>query len=197
MLTYLWKLMHKQRKSANRLSSTWKGILTQSFIARNWIIRNLWQIQLALQEEQLPAECTVRLKNFFLSKLLCICPFLLKKNLIKGRIWHLQKSPTSYSTKGSHFVTSPLGGLYLEGRFNGGIFTLRVWGAYIWKGHIHGGAYFRNFTVYYYVYHHYYYCCCYYTHAIFCTLYIRPVSNVMLLPCRTQLIELNSTLTWQ
>ena len=27
-----------------------------------------------------------------------------------------------------------LGGLYLEGRFNGGIFALRFWGAYIWKG---------------------------------------------------------------
>ena len=28
----------------------------------------------------------------------------------------------------------PLGGLYLEGRFNGGFFALRVWGAYIWRG---------------------------------------------------------------
>ena len=28
----------------------------------------------------------------------------------------------------------PLGGLYLEGRFNGGFFVLRVWGAYIWRG---------------------------------------------------------------
>ena len=30
--------------------------------------------------------------------------------------------------------TSPPGGLYLEGRFNGGFFALPVWGAYIWKG---------------------------------------------------------------
>ena len=36
----------------------------------------------------------------------------------------------------------PTGGLHLERRFNGGFFTLPVWGAYI------GGAYFRNFTVY-------------------------------------------------
>ena len=36
----------------------------------------------------------------------------------------------------------PGGGLYLEGQFNGGFFALRVWGL------IHGGAYFRNFTVY-------------------------------------------------
>ena len=79
MLTYLWKLTHKQRKSADRLSSIWKGILTQSFIARNWIIRNLWWVQLALQEEQLHAECTMRLKNFYLSKLLCIWSFLFKK----------------------------------------------------------------------------------------------------------------------
>ena len=27
---------------------------------------------------------------------------------------------------------SPSGGLYLEGRFNGGFFALRFWGAYIW-----------------------------------------------------------------
>ena len=134
MLTYLWKLMHKQRKSANRLSSTWKDILTQSFIARNWIIRNLWQIQLALQEEQLPAECTVRLKNFFLSQLLCICPFLLKKNLIKSRIWHLQKSPTSYSTKGSNFGTSPLGGLYWRGDLTEGFLRYEFEGLIFERG---------------------------------------------------------------
>ena len=28
----------------------------------------------------------------------------------------------------------PGGGLYLEGRFNGRVFALRVWGAYIWRG---------------------------------------------------------------
>ena len=27
-----------------------------------------------------------------------------------------------------------LGGLYLEGRFNGGFFALLVWGAYFWTG---------------------------------------------------------------
>ena len=26
------------------------------------------------------------------------------------------------------------GGLYLEGRFSGGLFMLLVWGAYIWRG---------------------------------------------------------------
>ena len=30
--------------------------------------------------------------------------------------------------------TSFPGGLYMEGRFNGGFFGLRVWGAYIWRG---------------------------------------------------------------
>ena len=29
---------------------------------------------------------------------------------------------------------SPPGGLYSEGRFNGGFFALRFWGAYIWRG---------------------------------------------------------------
>ena len=30
-------------------------------------------------------------------------------------------------------ITNPQGGLYLEGQFNGGFFTLPVWGAYIWR----------------------------------------------------------------
>ena len=34
------------------------------------------------------------------------------------------------------------GGLYSEGRFNRGFFALRCWGL------IHGGSYFRNFTVF-------------------------------------------------
>ena len=38
------------------------------------------------------------------------------------------------------------GGLYLEGRLNGGFFVLRVWGLFL-EGLLHGGAYFRNFTV--------------------------------------------------
>ena len=39
--------------------------------------------------------------------------------------------------------TSPLGGLYSEGRFNGGFLRYDIGGL------IFGGAYFRNFTVYY------------------------------------------------
>ena len=50
--------------------------------------------------------------------------------------------------EGNFQVQAPWG-LYLEGRFNGGFFALRVWGAYIYlEGLIHGGAYFRNFTVF-------------------------------------------------
>ena len=30
--------------------------------------------------------------------------------------------------------TSPPGRLYSEGRFNGGFFELRFWGAYTWRG---------------------------------------------------------------
>ena len=40
--------------------------------------------------------------------------------------------------------TSPPGGLYSEGRFNGGFFAFRFRGAYHLEGLIHGGAYFRN-----------------------------------------------------
>ena len=43
--------------------------------------------------------------------------------------------------------TSP-GGLYLEERFNGGFFALPVWGGLYLEGLVHGGAYFRNFTVF-------------------------------------------------
>ena len=49
--------------------------------------------------------------------------------------------------EGNFQVQAP-GGLYMEGRFNGRFFALQVWGAYIWKGLIHGGAYFRNFMVF-------------------------------------------------
>ena len=45
-----------------------------------------------------------------------------------------------------HFVfegnfpsTSPRGGLYLEELFNGGLFALRVWGAYIWRSYLTEG----------------------------------------------------------
>ena len=36
--------------------------------------------------------------------------------------------------EGKFQVQAPLGGLYLEGRFNGGSFALLFWGAYIWRG---------------------------------------------------------------
>ena len=51
-----------------------------------------------------------------------------------------------FEFKGSFLARAP-GGLYLVGRFNEGFFALRVWGANIWRGSIHEGAYFRNFTV--------------------------------------------------
>ena len=39
--------------------------------------------------------------------------------------------------------TSPPGGLYSEGRFNGGFFALQFWGAYIWRGLYIEGLNFR------------------------------------------------------
>ena len=50
---------------------------------------------------------------------------------------------------GSFQVQAPRGSLYLEERFNGGFFALRVWGPSIQKG-LYGGAYFQNFTVLYF-----------------------------------------------
>ena len=49
--------------------------------------------------------------------------------------------------EGNFSSTSPRGGLYLEGRVNGGFFALPIWGGLYLVGLIHGGAYFRNFTV--------------------------------------------------
>ena len=39
-----------------------------------------------------------------------------------------------FAFEGNFPSTSPPGGLYLEGRFNGGFFALLVWGPYIWRG---------------------------------------------------------------
>ena len=52
-----------------------------------------------------------------------------------------------FVVEGNFPSTSPRGGLYLEGRFNGGFFALPVWGGLYLEGLLHGGAYFRNFTV--------------------------------------------------
>ena len=40
----------------------------------------------------------------------------------------------SINFEGYFQVQAPEGGLHLEGRFKGGFFGLRVWGAYIWRG---------------------------------------------------------------
>ena len=39
------------------------------------------------------------------------------------------------------------GGLYSEGRFNGGFFCVMVFGGLYLEGLIHGGAYFQKFMV--------------------------------------------------
>ena len=41
---------------------------------------------------------------------------------------------TLYYFEGNFQVEAPPGGLFLEGRFNGGFFALPVWEAYIWRG---------------------------------------------------------------
>ena len=43
--------------------------------------------------------------------------------------------------------TSPQGGLHLEGRLNGRFFSVTGLGGFYLEELIHGGAYFRNFTV--------------------------------------------------
>ena len=48
--------------------------------------------------------------------------------------------------EGNFPSTSPRGGLYLEGRFDGGFFVTGLGGLYL-EGLIHRRAYFRNFTL--------------------------------------------------
>ena len=53
-------------------------------------------------------------------------------SLIPGRKFTVSLCFTLYLRAISKY--KPPGGLYLEGRFNGGFFALPVWGAYIWRG---------------------------------------------------------------
>ena len=53
-------------------------------------------------------------------------------SLIVGRKFTILLCFTLYLRAISKY--KPPGGLYLEGRFNGGFFALRVWGAYTWRG---------------------------------------------------------------
>ena len=46
-----------------------------------------------------------------------------------------------------NFQVQAFGGLYLEGRFNGGFFCVTSLGGLYLEGLIHVGAYFQNFTV--------------------------------------------------
>ena len=47
-----------------------------------------------------------------------------------------------FAFEGNFQVQAPRA-LYLEGRFNGGVFALRVWGIYIWRGLYMVGLVFR------------------------------------------------------
>ena len=49
-------------------------------------------------------------------------------------IYHFLLCSTLYSRANSNYKAPQ--GLYSEGRFNGGFFALRFWGAYIWRGSV-------------------------------------------------------------
>ena len=57
-------------------------------------------------------------------------------NLLVGRKFTVFFRFLFLFIRGQFPSTSPPGGLHLEGRFNGGFFALRVWGALVF-----GGAY--------------------------------------------------------
>ena len=48
-----------------------------------------------------------------------------------------------FVVEGNFPSTSPPGGLYLEGRFNGGFFALPIWEAYTWRDLYMEGPIFR------------------------------------------------------
>ena len=53
-------------------------------------------------------------------------------SLIAG--WKFTVFSLFYFVFEGNFQIQASGGLYLEGRFNGGFFALRILGAYIWRG---------------------------------------------------------------
>ena len=60
-------------------------------------------MQLALQEEQLYAECELRIKNLYSSNLLCICPSLFETNLNKAKYSIHEKLSRVFSVAGYLF----------------------------------------------------------------------------------------------
>ena len=58
-------------------------------------------------------------------KIVWACPIVGSKFTILALFYFVFEAISKYK---------PLGGLYLEGQFNGGFFALRFWGAYIWRG---------------------------------------------------------------
>ena len=73
-----------REKSADRLSSFLKGIRTQSFIIYNKMNTNQKPTANTVSSTKRTTLCRMRrLKNFCLSKLLCICPFFSKNISIK------------------------------------------------------------------------------------------------------------------
>ena len=54
---------------------------------------------------------------------------------------------TLYLREISKYIQAPAGGLYLEGRFNGGFFVMSLGGLYL-AALTRGRAYFQNFTVF-------------------------------------------------
>ena len=107
MLTYLWKLMHKQGKSADKLSSIWKSILAYSKLYCKKL-NNQKPIANTISITRRTTSCWVHneIKKTSIYQSYCVfTPFFSKKNLIKSRIWHLQiwNLLPVFSTKGSNF----------------------------------------------------------------------------------------------
>ena len=61
------------------------------------------KLQFAIQEEQLYAECGAWYKNFYLSKLLCICPSIFETYLNKAIYIIYEKLSSVFSAVGFRF----------------------------------------------------------------------------------------------
>ena len=89
------KVDSRIEENCNFLSARVFEFLPKASVARNWVTRNMPRIQFVIQEKELLyAECGARLKNFYLSNLLCICPSLFETYLLRkqGKIYYLRKT---------------------------------------------------------------------------------------------------------
>ena len=114
LLPLLFHSVHRPRQSYRKIPK----ISTGAYIFQRPFLRGLFLEGLIFGGAYLGREICISKSTGLALQLGVNLPFLLCFTLYSRAIFQV-KAPR---------------GLYLEGRFNGGCFTLPVWGAYIWRG---------------------------------------------------------------